>query len=432
MKKSFIIVFNTCLSLLIFSRSTMLSQDNALILNDTYQYKVCAIDKDVHYTASVLPTVTTQPVTDIYWNGGKCHGNITSLGVPNPTQHGFCWGPPNPTILNNKIELGQVTSTGEFSAEIWELNSITTYCVRAYATNDAGTSYGEEVYFTTSPHSPSSLTLTCSDITDNSARVVVTMNMGDCYDCCNPVFPPSYWVSWTADGQLHTLEGGPFLITGLDANTYYVVYGHVDCYWDETYDLGAVGFTTLAALPVELISFTAKLENDNVELNWKTATEANNYGFEIEGSQNDDWGKIGFVQGHGNSNSPKEYSFHDRPIGCSAIKYRLKQIDFDGQFEYSLEVEVKLEVPTSFSVRQNFPNPFNPTTKIDFSIPSDDNVQIKVFNVLGMEIATLLNEHRQAGMHSIEFNANNFSSGIYFYKVVSGNYYEIKKMILLR
>jgi len=196
----------------------------------------------------------------------------------------------------------------------------------------------------------------------------------------------------------------------------------------------AIGAGSDNALPVELTSFTGIVDGNKVVLNWATATEVNNYGFEVERNNLNitKWEKINFVQGHGNSNSPKEYSFIDKPLGACNFNYRLKQIDFDGQYEYSPEVEVNLEVPVNFSVEQNFPNPFNPTTKIEFAIPTDNCVQIKVYNILGMELATLLNEHRQAGTHSIEFNASNLSSGIYFYKVVSGKYSAIKKMILLR
>ena len=192
-------------------------------------------------------------------------------------------------------------------------------------------------------------------------------------------------------------------------------------------------------LPVELTSFTASTANNKVSLNWQTATEVNNYGFEVERASTSPgmtWEKIGFIQGHGNSNSPKEYSFSDKPFGGNEFKYRLKQIDFDGQYEYSKEVEVSIDIPQEFSVSQNFPNPFNPSTNIKFSIPSDDNVVIKVFNVIGMEVVTLLNEHRQAGTYHIEFSAiggaSDLASGIYFYKVVSGNHSDIKKMILLR
>ncbi len=187
-------------------------------------------------------------------------------------------------------------------------------------------------------------------------------------------------------------------------------------------------------LPVELTTFTASIANNKVTLYWQTATEVNNYGFEVEQItyQNSKWEKIGFVQGYGNSNSPKSYSFTDVPNDGTEFTYRLKQIDFDGKFEYSPEVIVNLEVPANFSVKQNFPNPFNPTTKIEFAIPSDNNVKIKVFNVLGMEVATLVNEHRQTGKYNVEFNASNLASGIYIYKIVSGKYSEIKKMILMR
>ncbi|MFH1198385.1 MAG: YCF48-related protein [bacterium] len=202
--------------------------------------------------------------------------------------------------------------------------------------------------------------------------------------------------------------------------------------------VGTILRTNDGSLPVELRSFYAVINQGYVELNWNTVTEVNNYGFEVErtSSQNFKWEKICFVQGYGNSNSPKDYSFTDKPNGGCKFKYRLKQIDINGQYEYSTEVEVLLKVPADFSVKQNFPNPFNPTTKIEFSIPSDNNVEIKIFNLLGMEVATLLNEHKQTGTHSIEFStiggASELSSGIYFYKVVSGNYSKIKKMILLR
>jgi len=191
-----------------------------------------------------------------------------------------------------------------------------------------------------------------------------------------------------------------------------------------------------APLPVELNLFTANISENKVILNWQTATEVNNYGFEVERAStplSSQWEKIGFIEGHGNINSPKDYSFTDEYVSSGKILYRLKQIDEDGGYKYSQEVEVKvMDIPTEYVLEQNYPNPFNPSTKIDFSIPTDNSVQIKVYNVLGMEVATLLNEHRQAGTHNIEFNASNLSSGIYFYKIISGKYSEIKKMILLR
>jgi len=188
-----------------------------------------------------------------------------------------------------------------------------------------------------------------------------------------------------------------------------------------------------AALPVELTTFTANTIENKVTLNWQTATEVNNYGFEIERSQNNNWEKIGFVEGHGNSNSPKDYSFSDKPTNGSDFKYRLKQVDFDGNFEFSPEIAVSLIVP-QFSVKQNYPNPFNPSTKIEFSIPKSGNVKLSIFNAIGQEVAVLINENMEAGNHNFQFSSDNYqlSSGIYFYKVISGKYSETKKMILLR
>ena len=199
----------------------------------------------------------------------------------------------------------------------------------------------------------------------------------------------------------------------------------------------------------ELKYLTYHLINNDVILNWETEKEFFNYGFEVErlqnfkiakfqdweknGSQSPNWEKVGFVRGNGYSNSMNEYFFVDKSVSSGKYFYRLKQIDTYGRSRYSKEVEVVINrMPIEFSLDQNYPNPFNPTTTIEFTIPLENIVQIKVFNILGMEIATLLNEHKQAGKHTVEFDAHNLAGGIYFYKVVSGNNLEIKKMILLR
>lgn len=187
-------------------------------------------------------------------------------------------------------------------------------------------------------------------------------------------------------------------------------------------------------LPVELKSFNASITANTVHLNWETATEVNNFGFEVERTQMDNkkWRKISFIQGHGNSNSPKFYSFTNNNVNSGDYLYRLKQVDIDGNFEYSPEIKVTIEALINFSIQQNFPNPFNPSTKINYSIPADGKVEIKVYDVLGKEIVTLVDENKKAGTYEVEFNAGNLTSGIYFYKIVSGDNLEIKKMILLK
>lgn len=198
-----------------------------------------------------------------------------------------------------------------------------------------------------------------------------------------------------------------------------------------------------AELPVELISFTANISKELVVLKWHTATEVNNYGFEIErsvgssqwsvgSSQNVEWEKIGFVEGHGNSNSPHEYSFTDKTSTKGKIIYRLKQIDIDGQYEYSPNVEVNFDVPTEFSVKQNYPNPFNPATVISYSVAENSFITLKVYDVLGNEVSDLVNEIKEPGNYSISFDASKLSSGIYFYTLKANGYSLTKKMLLAK
>ncbi|MCA0387378.1 MAG: T9SS type A sorting domain-containing protein [Bacteroidetes bacterium] len=185
------------------------------------------------------------------------------------------------------------------------------------------------------------------------------------------------------------------------------------------------------ALPVELTSFTASAKGSTVTLNWETKTEVDNNGFEVERNVSGNWDKIGFVEGHGTANSPKYYSFVDNGAIGNKIQYRLKQIDNDGTFEYSPEVEVELN-PTTFALYQNYPNPFNPSTIIRFSMPVNGNVVLNVFNTLGEKVASLLNGQMEAGYHEVSFDAKNLPSGLYFYEIKAGDFSSIKKMILIK
>ncbi len=203
-------------------------------------------------------------------------------------------------------------------------------------------------------------------------------------------------------------------------------------------------FYTTEPLPVEITSFIARLNGNKVVLNWQTATEINNYGFEIERASSlttprqDKWEKIGFVQGHGNSNSTKEYSFIDEEPIVGTISYRLKQIDTDGSFEYSDVVEVTINAPLKFELSQNYPNPFskgsggNPTTTIKFTLPTNGVVKLNVYNTLGEKVAELVNREMESGYHKIKFNASGLTSGVYFYSLETPKYNEVKKMMLIK
>ena len=203
-------------------------------------------------------------------------------------------------------------------------------------------------------------------------------------------------------------------------------------------DINKFGELGNPIVPVELQSFTATVTRNSVSLNWQTATETNNSGFEIERSEmsnvnsQTDWQVIGFIPGFGTTTEPKSYSFVDENLSSGKYQYRLKQIDFDGSFEYSNIVEVEINSPTEFSLEQNYPNPFNPSTTIGFSIPERSFVTLKVYDMLGREVEVLISEQKESGNYQIGFNASDLSSGIYYYTLTTGNFTSTKKMSLVK
>ncbi len=200
-------------------------------------------------------------------------------------------------------------------------------------------------------------------------------------------------------------------------------------------------------IPVEMISFNAFVFDNKVTLNWSTASEQNNHGFEIErtflsNSEKDNWNNIGFIIGNGTTTEINYYSFSDKNLTPGKYLYRLKQIDYDGTFEYSNEIEIEIIGITDYALHQNYPNPFNPVTKIRFEIPlSAETMQatsLRVFDILGNEVAVLINEPKEPGIYEVEFSIGSsgdaaaLSSGVYFYTLRSGEFISSKKMILLK
>jgi hypothetical protein len=195
----------------------------------------------------------------------------------------------------------------------------------------------------------------------------------------------------------------------------------------------------LDIVPVELTSFTAGVAGGRVELNWSTATEVNNQGFEIlRSAQNDnDWQQIGFVPGFGTTTELKSYSYTDQSVSNGKYYYKLKQIDFDGSFTYSEAVEAEVSLPTIFALEQNYPNPFNPSTLIRFSLPVDAQVTIGVYNLVGEKVAEIASGNFSSGSHNVTFDASKLTSGIYFYRLdatgINGKTFSsVKKMTLMK
>ncbi|MDP4115994.1 MAG: T9SS type A sorting domain-containing protein, partial [Bacteroidota bacterium] len=190
-----------------------------------------------------------------------------------------------------------------------------------------------------------------------------------------------------------------------------------------------------AITPVEIVNLTAQTEGNNVRLEWTTATEVNNYGFTIERKafNSAQWAEIAFIKGAGSSSKPVTYSYIDNKIPSSKYNYRLKQTDYDGSRKYYyFNKEISITGPATYSLSQNYPNPFNPSTTIRYSIKDAGLVKLEIYDILGRKVATIVNEEKPAGEYEVNFNGNNLASGIYFYKLATGSFTQIRKMQLLK
>jgi hypothetical protein len=186
-------------------------------------------------------------------------------------------------------------------------------------------------------------------------------------------------------------------------------------------------------IPVELISFDAFVEKNDVVLKWNTATELNNMGFDIERrKENGDYEFIGFLRGNGTTSDYSSYSFVDRGLDVGKYYYRLKQRDFDGSYDYSKQIEVNVTTPMEYSLEQNYPNPFNPTTTIKYAIKDKNFVSLKVYDVLGNLVANLVDEVKDAGLYEMKFDASYLSSGVYYYTLMVDNFASTKKLVVLK
>ncbi len=244
------------------------------------------------------------------------------------------------------------------------------------------------------------------------------------------------WETWQAN---ETSDNTPDIV-GVDAVIHLISENiYIDIKftsWTSGGAGGGFGYerSTNQAVPVELTCFEATVANGIIVLNWATATEVNNYGFNIERkhkSVESEWEDIAFVEGHGNSNSPKYYEFIDQTAPANELNYRLKQIDNNGDFEYSEVVTISGSLIKT-ELFQNHPNPFNPSTQISYTIEKAGMVNLSVYNALGQKVAELVNSNMIEGIHNVEFNASNLASGFYFYRLETDDFTQTKKMMLLK
>jgi len=244
-----------------------------------------------------------------------------------------------------------------------------------------------------------------------------------------------FWLGDVNGNIYYTTDGGANWLKAkkTTSNTIYGMSVVGDDMW-----LSGMGGTLLKGhanpfTPVELVSFNASVSGNEVNLSWQTATEVNNSGFEIEKSlAGTNWSKIGFVKGKGSTSEATTYRFVDSPNKNGKISYRLKQVDFDGSYTYSNVIEVNLSAPVDFALAQNYPNPFNPVTTINYSIAEKAVVELKVYDILGKQVVTLVNQTQDAGNYSVAFDASKLSSGVYCYELNAGQFSAKKKMILMK
>lgn len=367
---------------------------------------------------------------------------IDSIGT---TLTKLIWERQNTSGLTDTGYIG-VTSRKATNATILYWDDVVAYVSTSATTDTIAPNVASNIT-TTSNVAGSTITVSWTDGTDTetgSQKVIIlradglgqtppTLNDQAQYSIGNTVG------SWTVKGIVD-VGTQTFDDNTVSANT---AYTYAVFMADLAYNYSSGASSSVTSLPVELTSFTAVAKGRGVELAWQTATEVNNYGFEIErmtpsqtlplqgGGRGGGWNKIGFVEGAGNSNSPKSYSFVDASAS-GKVAYRLKQIDRDGKFEYSNTVEVLAATPKAFALMQNHPNPFNPSTKISYDLPAAGFVSLKVYDMLGKEVVTLVNGMQEAGAKIAEFNASQLPSGIYFYTLRTQNFNATKKMLMIK
>jgi hypothetical protein len=262
--------------------------------------------------------------------------------------------------------------------------------------------------------------------------------------CDGDVYPDSADLS-TGKALVHipysSTQSYTFNNLALNTTYYFTIYSYngTDSLINYKIDGKPRASASTGTTPVELVSFTASVDKENVNLKWNTATELNNYGFNIERSSENNangeivFTQIGFVKGAGNSVTPHSYSFSDKLNNSGTYYYRLKQTDNNGSFKYSTPVEVNFQqIAKDYSLGQNYPNPFNPSTTIAYSLPQASNVKLSVYNALGQQVKIVENVYKNAGNYQVTLNANDLNSGIYFYKLEAGQFSQIKKMILVK
>jgi hypothetical protein len=422
--------------------------------------------QDFTVANSSVISVATNPASLITTAGATLNGTVD----PNGTSTAVTFEYGTTTSYGTTVTADQSPLSGSVSVAVSKaitgLSPGILYHFRTKGLSNSITTNGTDQTFTTLYVTPSiqmtsillpsntdGTQLNVSGTNGNGTNRVVFMKLGTGV-ITNPSNNTTYTANanWSSKGTqlgssgyycIYNGTGNTVSVTNTTANTEYTIqafeYNGISGS-EQYYTATSTGNpSTQTALPVELTSFTVNAEKSVVTLTWQTATEVKSYGFDIERkTESEDWRKIGFVKGNGNSNSSKEYSYSDNHLNCDNYKYRLKMVDNNGTFEYSKVIETAIALPKNFELSQNYPNPFNPSTKIDYQVPVDAKVVMEVYNIAGQKVVELVNQQMSAGYYTVDFGTSKLSSGVYIYrfsandKVTGNNFSSIKKMMLLK
>ncbi len=222
---------------------------------------------------------------------------------------------------------------------------------------------------------------------------------------------------------------------------YYYVATSVDKYGMESGFSNMIDTTLSSQTPVQLYSFSGHVSNSkNIILEWSTTTESNNYGFEIQrrsDKKETKFESIDFIEGNGTVLKPKHYRYVDENVAEGTYHYRLKQVDFEGTYDYSDTIEITLVLPSSIHLHQNYPNPFNASTEISYNLPVSSHVELIIYDMIGHQVCRLIDQFQTKGKYSVKWNARDslgkeVSSGIYYYKIKTESFSEFRKMMLVK
>ncbi len=203
-------------------------------------------------------------------------------------------------------------------------------------------------------------------------------------------------------------------------------------------DVGTVNeicltFTTFTSLPVELASFTSQVEGKNVALSWETNSETNNAGFEVQLNENEAWNTLGFVEGNGSTTEAQSYSYLVQDLDIGTHAFRLKQVDYDGAFEYSDEIEATLETPGTHVLTTAYPNPFNPQSRFTLAVPVEQEVTVEIFSMLGQQLGVVFSGTIGANEPQlITIDGSSLLSGNYIVRVHGENFNDAFNVTLLK